>query len=82
MIVQLCFNSDRAPFSKVALALCALMMNYEVLDVLLNYNNLNAPFSKVAKTLPAQRNVVQLNYHNENALFSKFTLSLLALDDQ
>ena len=45
MIVQLCFNSDRAPFSKVALALCALMMNYEVLDVLLNYNNLNAPFS-------------------------------------
>ena len=82
MIVQLCFNSDRAPFSKVALALCALMMNYEVLDVLLNYNNLNAPFSKVAKRLPAQRNIVQLNYHNENALFSKFTLSLLALDDQ
>ena len=29
MIVQLCFNSDRTTFSKVALALCALMMIYD-----------------------------------------------------
>ena len=29
MIVQLCFNSDRTPFSKVALTLCALMMVYD-----------------------------------------------------
>ena len=93
MIVQQYFNSDRTPFSKVALALCALMMinDFEIATklhqcpctLLQGCTDTACTEKNIATLLKFQNGSFFCNtlYHNENAPSSKVTLALLALND-